>query len=194
MIFLLQTHEWVVLSLTVMAFGVVGALALLNMRPRYPDGDHYEGTFRRHDVEVIFAVKLKRADAKELVKRCAVATWATAFAVPPKAKGPLDHVCVYFVDDDDFESFPYRGLDKAAAFLTKTKGWRPIPMAVIRSRYLEEMRDKGEPLIHELLHAALGAYSEPDKDRDHSHMLAWRANAGVESWQAVAQYYFKQRA
>lgn len=200
MMFLLQPHEWVITILTISAFaaGIIGYL--FSRRPKLPDGVHYEGYLDGCAVDVVYGRGVKVPDnalpegigPRSIAAHCATAVAATRLAVPREAREPFDRVCVHFVTNERFEAFPYANLVNAAAFLIETGGGKPIPMAVIRERHLEEVLKTGEPVIHEMLHMALGAYTEPDKDRDHSHILAWRANAGEESWQWDAQERFSR--
>lgn len=191
----LPWYGWAILIIAVV--GLLAAaiwLLWLGRRPNIPSG--FRKSVKRGKYNVITVIQYKdHGPLDKISVACALAVWATGRAWSAVKKSPdseIEHVCVYFTDDDLFEGHKFKSLKKAAAFLVHTGAsvGNGIPMAVIRSSIVPEVLETSEPVIHEMLHALLGESSEADKDRDHSDPVVWAANGG--GVQLMARGLFKK--
>ena len=188
-----------------MLMAIVGACAIgaalwflwLGRIPTWPSGERIKVKYRGTTVHMVVhapSTFLPAGQYQATAEACARAVQMTRIAwlaaqLPHHA---VSTICVWFPTDERFDQWP--GIKPTdAAFLAGTGAnvGSGIPMVVIRPKYAANIIVKGEPVIHEVTHALLGDYSEPDKDRDHSHSQAWVANSGDTSLQAMAQRYFE---
>jgi len=184
----------IILVLVCLLFLGIGAwiVASIIKGPKFPDGYRFETTFSGKTATLIvdksfpslknrnsnkvkaWVVSGKRIDAKDMVDKCAMAMLATetAFQKIGIDKANRNHVIFLFKTDKNFDNRP-SWTTTAAAYSTEISGFfgtKKLDVAVIRTRYLTNMADKGQPAIHELTHmlnkAATGDYSYDHTDPD----------------------------
>ena len=193
----LPAYGWAILIVVVMALAASATWLLWRGRePHIPNGFSHTASRGRYKITTVIQYR-DHGDLEKISHACALAVWAAGRAWAAVKKSPddeIEHVCVYFTDDDLFEQHRFRELRKAVAFLVYTGAnvGAGIPMAVIRASIVPEVLATGEPVIHEMLHALLGQSSEPDKDRDHSDAAVWAANGG--GVQLMARGLYKKNA
>ena len=191
----LPWEGWLVLLLTLLAFAGMGVwLAFFARRPHFPRGRKYTEKYLGHEATTVIHPKVGISGVG-VAKACAVAVWASAASWEENvgrtgATKAIRRVCVYVTNDVYFDAHPYRDLKNAAAFLISARAsiGDGIPMAVIREKYVDQILETGEPVIHEMMHALLGVYTEPDKDRDHSNKSVWTAHRGQVQTRARELY------
>lgn len=196
----LQWWGWLILVVPIaLLLGAAVWLLWLGRRPILPKGRTQIATRGAYKVHVVSA-SVETVDMTTTSKRASLAVWAAAMAWQRSrndgAHKEIKEVVVLLVDDDYFQAQSFTELRTAAAFLIHANSHvgSGIPMAVMRANIRKELWETGEPVIHEMLHAMLGEFSEPDKDRDHSDYETWEANSDDESIQHWAQMLFKRYA
>jgi len=186
-------------------------LLWLGRRPTIPDGTRYTMKRGPYTIDVVFSdttapginkvgASPARTKAEELIAHtCAAAVWAAGSSWAKQINSNvsvLHHVVVRFVPEAVFLASPFPSIQTAAAYLAYTGApvGAGIPAAVVlcSKDIIDDLMLRGEPVIHEMLHALLGEFSEPDKDRDHSHHEAWLANSQADSVQWHAQQLFRK--
>lgn len=192
----LPWYGWVILGIVLIAI-IAGILwfTWLGRFPRLPSGRRsaFESDGRMTTVVAQPGTELVLINGLAVscgqAVRAAATAWEYTFKKSPDV---ISNVVIYFTTDRYFDQQQYQEIRNAAAYLVYTgaRVGAGVPMAVIRERYAAEVASTGEPVIHEMIHAMLGDFSEPDKDRDHSNKSAW-ATFGDDTVQARARKLFK---
>jgi hypothetical protein len=187
---------WLILGGVVLFAALAGVVLWLGRRIRYPKGNRIDRTGNGFSVVVVVvpdidAIKLELlADRVLLAAECAAQSWID-LGLPGDPKSALDGLCCYYLDDLDFDT-PVPGsifanwLPDQAAYLAqvpRATGSGP-PMPVIRSRFIDTTIKRGQPVMHELLHAMSLDGGLPY--RGHDDPRIWEGagiNAGLERHQ-----------
>lgn len=165
--------------------------------------ENAEGAIKNPKGEVVsWLVDGKFIYGADLAKACARAIHATELAFLEKGvqKADVDRVVFYFQTDDEFEGVGksaswWQAWSKgAAAYSTKIAGifgFQQLPMAVIRTKYLDDVHDRGQPAIHELVHI-LNEAANGDYSHNHTDPKLWLGPGGVESAEGIGVQKWKE--
>lgn len=119
------------------------------------------------------AKKAKVADAcRTAIDSCFVA-W-NKHRPRERAEESIDRLAVEFVTDDEMNRRiraiwgADRQINGYLWRVSRAQWGSQIPMAVVRGSLFQLVIDRGEPVIHETIHALLGEFSAKGVDRSHS--------------------------
>lgn len=221
----MELHEIIILTLSVGTL-LAGILWVLyqGLRVRWPKGKRFEDRHsneanitlphtvhtRPYTVHTVFAdgVELK-IDQYKVRLAIARAIWASGAAwMLTRKSGRLTkddseifEVVVLIATSDTMETKAKTwGLKKLAGYIdrhqTKQWGGSQLPMAVISELNAQEIIDRGEPVIHEMMHALERDYVGGADD--HSNPVVWTAAAVREkvkhkAVQTLARELFTQK-
>lgn len=202
----------IILVVTLAAFLAVGiaALVLWLKGPKIPKGHRFEHQFAGNKAIVVveedittikdpstnkvveFLIDSQRFKGQDLAEKCAVAMAATetAFAAKGIKKADIEVAVFLFKSDTSFNNTspvgPEWAKGVAAYTVTTDSGFaRPVvPMAVIRSKYMKSVTERGQPAIHELIHI-LNEDAGRGYQHDHSDSELW-AGFGADTIESKA--------
>lgn len=171
-------------------FALLVALPLwlfwLGRFPRIPAGRRYPCRTGRYKVDVVFTGTVLDGE-QAIAKRCADAVWSIGTAWirhhTSQDSSAIHHVVVQFLPDSAFSGAATKDIRNANAYLTVTGAniGPGVPMAVMRanSAVLDAIAVRGDPVIHECIHALLSDTTEHGVDMDHEEGWAW---GGQNDW------------
>lgn len=181
----MEAHVIVITALSV--GGLIAALVVIlwqSLRMKWPEGKRSEHGYRGYKVHLIVSEKanIKRIGLGDAVARMAWATgsaWREAMTLG-RVKGstePAKEVIVRFASGEEMDSRAAKSGYKSIAgsvSILKLREWFPVRMAnaVISERNVDEAREKGEPVIHEILHTLEGI--DGINEKDHTDPAIWR--------------------
>lgn len=202
----------VILVLTLAAFLAAGiaALVLWFKGPKLPKGHKFEHQFAGNKAIVVieesissikdpaknqvveFLVDSQRFKGQDLAEKCAIAMAAIeqAFADKDIKNADIQTAVFLFKDDNSFNNTSPVGPNWAknvAAYSVTTGATfaRPVvPMAVIRSKYMKSVAERGQPAIHELVHI-LNQDAGRGYQHDHTDANLW-AGHGSDTVESIA--------
>lgn len=182
----MEAHEIAILSVTIAAL-VIGFAVILwqALRKKWPEGDRHEYSYRGYKVHLVLSekVNISKAGLGDAVARM---VWASGSAWR-EAKGmgrvkgsqeAVKEVIVRFASgaemDERARKSGYKSIAATISML-KMREWfsYELPYAIISERNLNESKVKGEPVIHEMMHAMEGIDGIDEKD--HTDPAVWRA-------------------
>lgn len=197
----------VVTGLALLA-GIIFVVVKLVKGPNLPKGHRFEANFGNNKAVIIVDEKLlsqkdlktnevngwivggQIIDATDIAKKCAIAMAATETAFKRKGVENAHENMVVFTyrTDETFGDFTSWLKESSSAYtieLSGIFGTKKTPTVVIRARHLKMTANRGQPVIHELVHvlskAAKGNYS-----RNHSDPLLWLGPGGIDSAEGIA--------
>jgi len=184
----LEWWHWVIFAVpTLLLFVFVPVYVLwLGPKPRIPKGTRIDKRIGRILVHVVWhpdGVMPGRSNREAVAYACAQAVRCTRMAWVMLDKDDadiIDEVVVWFQPGSVFSK------PGAAAYATWSRSYgigRGVPMAVIRTEYCDEVIKRGEPVIHEMLHAL------HDYDARHKAKDVWAVH-GDGAAQAIARRAF----
>jgi hypothetical protein len=200
------------------AVGMLVWALVWGRKPRIPDGHRYEAKHAGNKAILVVdkdVESIKNTDGKvngwlvdgaiykasSLVEKAAVAMQATELAFKEKgiAKADVDEVIIYFQTDKNFETGGpswWAAWSKGAAAYSTTAGAAigpGLPMAVIRSKHMKALEERGQPVIHELVHilnkeAGHGyQHAHDDADLWAGHGADTVEGIGVRQWRDLVE-------
>lgn len=180
--------EGIVIAIIVaIAFLALGGWVLYKTLkgPSLPNGDKHSYTFGGNKAIVVISPGVKKQNGKyvvdgneyngkKLAVDCAYAMSVTeqAFLEKDIQKADEDEVVFYFQSDEEFEEGNgwWKSWSKNVAAYSKMEkgmfGVKKTPWAVIRSKHIKTVDQKGQPAIHELIHILNNQVSG---DYNHAH-------------------------
>jgi len=209
----------IILIVTLVAFAAMGVYIIVKLvkGPDLPDGHKFEAEVNGNKAIVIIDKKLEGAvkatdgsvsswivDGKfqygtELARKCATAIHATELAFKQKGvqKADESRVVFLFSTDETFESGSgwWQAWAKgAAAYSTSLSGifgTKRTPMAVIRTKYITTVAERGQPAVHELVHI-LNEAASGDYSHNHTDPKLWLGPGGEESVEGLGVQKWKE--
>ncbi len=191
---------------TLLAFIVYLAVGLFVYR--LPPGDHMVRRRGKYKVHVVFDKSLPFdrhlfADITAKAVECAGRAWTAARARGEVVDDDSEiHTCVvHWTSSTHMDAYSARRGRTILGYLTQTQkrtfGINPIPMAVISPNTAADFLRRGEPVIHEMLHALRRDYvgDKEGEHEDHSTPEVWTRAAEKTGYlgtpvQAAAQVIF----
>lgn len=191
---------WIILGAVIVCFVVMIVFFLKRANKlQLPKGllISTNGNYKGYKVHVIVSPKIPALDKQkqqQLVDSCARAAWAidTMWALP--RKDSVAETVVWFKSDNEFVGTDHYQIwaHNVASYIIRCHRMfgKSVPMAVIRERYIDEVIQRGEPVIHEWCHALLGEYvSSPS---NHTQAKVW-AVLGSATSQYQARVFFASK-
>ena len=191
-----QTTGLVILGAVVIFAVVAVVLVIRGRKPRYPEG--IRADTKPNGLHVVMVCEpgecSKYTHKQTLADHCHKAVMATVEAweakgLPGDVRGKLDGVCCLFLSDETYDQ-PVPGSDWAEAWVKGTAAYLAQvpqatgsgpPMPVIRSRYIGDVIETGEPIIHECLHACCQAGGLGYRDHDDPRVWAMHRSGCVQA-------------
>lgn len=186
-----------ILIITLAVFATLAAIVIIKRGDLvFPKGNVTPIKEGAYTAYVIFGPGVEMNDESfEVASAChkaAVAADAGFNLTNRKPKRSIKEIAVNFVTDD---MFVYSGYGKefdagVMGFLTECKKSfaKGIPMAVLRERLMNNVKETGEPVIHELMHALLGETNAIEAIHEEKDIWAMH---GDNTAQARAREIFK---
>jgi hypothetical protein len=202
-----------VLVVMLLGFILVGVLGAMKAKkgPKIPDGHRLDASFGGSKAIVIVDKKLPgfsnkefvesggwiiedtKISIRELTKRCAIAMYAVKSAFKEKGLKKTDESVIVFKfsTDETFEeghSWWKAWAKGATAYSTELSGifrTNKTPMAVIRTKHLATTFQKGQPVLHELVHILCKGVNN-DYSHDHTDHRLWIKSGGIDSIEGTA--------
>lgn len=190
-----------IVGIIIAVVAVVALVAMLvwlfatGFNNRWPKGERFEAKRGIHKLTLIVSDGAKgersfdRAWYQQAVEHYARALWATATGWQVVKKGnpkDLAEAAVHLLSDEEYEAQVHPLLKTSVAYqvtVLRRVGHGPI-LVVMRANLAEHATKRGEPVIHELIHALGG-------DRSHEDETMWSEHASnTESLQAYARDRF----
>lgn len=205
----------IILIVALAALLAMGIWALIKVLrgPNLPDGYRFEHKFAGNKAIVIvdkniisfkdqssgevigFLLAGTKYLASELVEKCATAIYATEQAFKEKAvpKADVSEVVFVFATDEEFEKYVYPKYQAkhVAAYSEERNGMfniKKIDVAIIRSKYIKTVIERGQPAVHELVHI-LNKEAGVGYDQNHDESELWVGYGpntveaiGVKNW------------
>lgn len=180
----------IILIVTGLAFAAMVTFMLATgFRNQWPRGRRFEAAQGAHKLTLIVseqAADTFSQDPQKVAQSYAKALWSTAMAFKVRKQGDpqkLAEAAVLIQHDGEFETMAPMGLQGAAAYqmyVRRRIGHGPI-LIVMRASLVTHSLARGEPIIHELIHAVGGDYHHKDESWWSEHSQA------PESVQAYAR-------
>lgn len=211
----------IILIVTLLAFLALGIYVVVRLvqGPKIPDGHKFEAKWPGTKNKAIVVIDKKLEDVvknsdgsvkswliggkfyygQELARKCAAAIQATELAFKEKGveKADEDEVVFLFSTDETFESGSawWQAWSKGAAAysttLTGMFGAQKTPMAVIRTKHIKTVSERGQPAVHELVHI-LNKAASGDYSHNHTDPKLWLGPGGQESVEGIGVQRWKE--
>lgn len=184
---------WIVITLTLAAFGGIGALAAYkHFTTDYPEGKRHKAKWGKYRVNLVMhpaAAWARNPDTvANLETACTNALKALVSAHGTLVTRGVDVAGSVAPTDEFFGEFTVWVIPEAmvgvarAAYITRFDG---IPTCVVSDKYVSSIIGTGEPVIHEACHVVLHDYVKSTDD--HAASSIWEAEGGNKSLQAAAR-------
>ena len=181
----MEAHEIAVLSITVAALVIgFGIMLWQALRKKWPEGDRSEYSYRSYKVHMILSEKvhISKVGLGDAVARMVWASgsaWREAQSLGRVKDNheAVKEVIVRFASgaemDERARKSGYKSIAATISML-KMREWfsYELPYAIISERNLNEVKVKGDPVIHEMLHAMEGI--DGINENDHTDPAVWR--------------------
>ena len=141
--------------------------------------------------------------ADELARKCALAIHAAELAFKEKGLegADVDKVVIHFQTDHNFENPKVgpswwnawsKNVAAYAGSISRNMGFwgGEIPMAVIRAKHMKALEDRGQPVVHELVHI-LNKEIGAGYQHDHSDPNLWAGAGGQDSAEQIGVRQWK---
>ncbi len=201
----------IILIVTIAAFLAMAIWVVVKiiMGPKLPEGHRFEHVFAGnkavvivgHDIENIkdqttnitnsFLVEGSKYLAADLAEECARCIAATEQAFKEKGipKADVNEVVFVFQSDEAFSKNAWSAdwAKDVAAYSTELSGMfgiKKVQIAIIRSKYIKTVVERGQPAIHEMVHI-LNKAAGSGYNHDHNDPNLWDSN-GADSIEAIA--------
>jgi len=209
----------IILIATIAAFVAIGIYMLVRILkgPKLPEGHQFvaehkgnkaiviidknlEGAIKNKDGSVIsWVLNGKFYYGNDLAIKCAKAIKATELAFKEKGveKADVSEVVFLFSTDATFEAgskWWQAWAAGAAAYSTELVGdfrIKVLPMAVIRTKYIKTVSERGQPAIHELVHL-LNKQANGDYSHSHTDPKLWLGPGGTGSVEGIGVQKWKE--
>ena len=178
-------HEIVICSLVAVVFlGIAVLFVVRRNRWRWPgDSRVKRRTAQGVEVTTIDAPGDSPHERADVGQACARAVeivfdmYADYRKVDPWEE--IDQVAIQFIPDADMDriqkaSWPqYKSVSAYLSSVRRYAGGEMMPLAIVRESLGPLVIKKGAPVIHEMMHALRGEFSNERLDRDHDHEV-WK--------------------
>jgi len=203
----------IILVVTLLAFLGIGIYMVVRFvkGPKLPNGLRFEATFGGNKAIVIIDEDLPGLTNKEsgkidswivndhkivatdIAKKCAIAIHAAELAFKEKGveKADVDVVVFNFKTSKAFETGNSdwwaewsKGAAAYSSQLTGLFGSKVMPIAVIRTEFLQMTSERGQPAIHELMHI-LNKVAVSDYSYNHTDPALWLTAGQADSAEGI---------